>query len=319
MRSTSRSSPRSRPTPRRRSGWPTSARRSTRWSSPTSSTASSSRGCRPCPAWPTCRSAATVAYAMRIWLDPDKLAAYRLTVQDVEDALRRQNLEVPAGRIESQQREFSVTARTDLNTVAQFDDRSRCARSTATRCACATWRAWSRGRRQRTLARAPERRASRSAPASSATPPPTRWRWPAGVRAVLPLIQRDLPPSVTVVQANDLSVFIDRSIKAVYTHRGRGRGAGGAGGVRLPAHAARVDHPAGDDPGQPDRRLRADRARRLHDQHADPAGPGAGDRPGGRRRHRRAGEHLPPHRRGHDAVPGRAARASARSASPWWR
>jgi multidrug efflux pump len=41
-------------------------------------------------------------YAMRIWLDPDKLAAYRLTVQDVEDALRRQNLEVPAGRIESQ-------------------------------------------------------------------------------------------------------------------------------------------------------------------------------------------------------------------------
>jgi multidrug efflux pump subunit AcrB len=43
-------------------------------------------------------------------------------VQDVEDALRRQNLEVPAGRIESRQREFNVTARTDLNTVAQFDD-----------------------------------------------------------------------------------------------------------------------------------------------------------------------------------------------------
>ena len=59
---------------------------------------------------------------MRIWVDPDRLAAYRLTVQDVEDALRRQNLEVPAGRIESQQREFSVTARTDLNTVAQFDE-----------------------------------------------------------------------------------------------------------------------------------------------------------------------------------------------------
>jgi multidrug efflux pump len=38
----------------------------------------------------------------------------------------------------------------------------------------------------------------------------------AGVRALMPQIQRDLPPSVTVVQANDLSVFIDRSIKAVY-------------------------------------------------------------------------------------------------------
>ncbi|WP_292029548.1 efflux RND transporter permease subunit, partial [Brevundimonas sp. UBA2416] len=43
-------------------------------------------------------------FSMRVWLDPDKLAAYRLTVQDVEDALRKQNLEVPAGRIESRQR-----------------------------------------------------------------------------------------------------------------------------------------------------------------------------------------------------------------------
>jgi multidrug efflux pump len=38
-----------------------------------------------------------------------------------------------------------------------------------------------------------------------------------GVRALMPQIQRDLPPSVTVIQANDLSVFIDRSVKAVYT------------------------------------------------------------------------------------------------------
>ena len=37
-------------------------------------------------------------YAMRIWLDPEKLAAYELTPLDVEDALRAQNLEVPAGR-----------------------------------------------------------------------------------------------------------------------------------------------------------------------------------------------------------------------------
>jgi len=59
-------------------------------------------------------------FSMRVWLDPDKLAGYRLTVQDVEDALRRQNLEVPAGRIESQQREFSVTSRTDLATAPQF-------------------------------------------------------------------------------------------------------------------------------------------------------------------------------------------------------
>jgi multidrug efflux pump len=59
-------------------------------------------------------------FAMRIWVDPDKLAAYRLTVQDLEDALRRSNLEVPAGRIESRQREFNVTAATDLQRPQEF-------------------------------------------------------------------------------------------------------------------------------------------------------------------------------------------------------
>jgi multidrug efflux pump len=59
-------------------------------------------------------------FAMRIWLDPDRLAAYKLTVQDLEDALRRSNLEVPAGRIESTQREFNVTAATDLQRPQEF-------------------------------------------------------------------------------------------------------------------------------------------------------------------------------------------------------
>ena len=47
-------------------------------------------------------------YSMRIWLDPERLAAYSLTPQDVENALKRQNVDVPAGRIESVQREFTV-------------------------------------------------------------------------------------------------------------------------------------------------------------------------------------------------------------------
>ncbi|HZW11575.1 MAG TPA: efflux RND transporter permease subunit [Noviherbaspirillum sp.] len=61
-------------------------------------------------------------YAMRIWLNRDKLASYQLTPADVEDALRRQNVEVPAGRIESQQREFSVVSQTDLTTPAEFEN-----------------------------------------------------------------------------------------------------------------------------------------------------------------------------------------------------
>jgi multidrug efflux pump len=61
-------------------------------------------------------------YAMRLWLDPMRLAAYNLTPQDVENALRRQNVEVPAGRIESTQREFTVLSETDMRTPEQFNN-----------------------------------------------------------------------------------------------------------------------------------------------------------------------------------------------------
>lgn len=61
-------------------------------------------------------------YAMRIWLDRERLAAYGLTPQDVENALRQQNLEVPSGRIESQQREFTVLAITDLRNPEEFNN-----------------------------------------------------------------------------------------------------------------------------------------------------------------------------------------------------
>ncbi len=61
-------------------------------------------------------------YAMRLWLDRDRLAAYGLTPQDVENGLRRQNVEIPSGRIESSQREFTVLTEADLRTPAQFDD-----------------------------------------------------------------------------------------------------------------------------------------------------------------------------------------------------
>ncbi len=61
-------------------------------------------------------------YAMRLWLDRDRMAAYGLTPQDVEDALKQQNVELPSGRIESHQREFSVLTESDLRTPEQFND-----------------------------------------------------------------------------------------------------------------------------------------------------------------------------------------------------
>ncbi|MDC8802581.1 efflux RND transporter permease subunit [Halomonas pacifica] len=47
-------------------------------------------------------------YAMRVWLDPDALAARDLTAGDVEDTLRRENVELPGGAIESRDRQFIV-------------------------------------------------------------------------------------------------------------------------------------------------------------------------------------------------------------------
>ncbi|MDH3621244.1 MAG: efflux RND transporter permease subunit [Gammaproteobacteria bacterium] len=61
-------------------------------------------------------------YAMRIWLQPDRLAGYELTPIDIEAALRAQNIEVPAGRIESYEREFTVLAETDLREPWQFEE-----------------------------------------------------------------------------------------------------------------------------------------------------------------------------------------------------
>ncbi len=59
-------------------------------------------------------------YAMRIWIDRERLAAFALTVQDIENALRTQNVELPSGRIESANREFSVLSRTGLVTPEEF-------------------------------------------------------------------------------------------------------------------------------------------------------------------------------------------------------
>src|SRR3982750_964127 len=58
--------------------------------------------------------------SMRIDLRRTRLAGYKLTVQDVEDAIRRPNAGIPAGRIESTTREFTVVAETDVQTAEAF-------------------------------------------------------------------------------------------------------------------------------------------------------------------------------------------------------
>ena len=59
-------------------------------------------------------------YAMRIWLDGDKLAARGLTAGDVESALRAENVELGAGRIESADRDFILRVARDYTTAEAF-------------------------------------------------------------------------------------------------------------------------------------------------------------------------------------------------------
>jgi multidrug efflux pump len=154
-------------------------------------------------------------FSMRIWIDADKLAAFKLTTQDVEDALRRSNVEVPAGRIESKQREFNVTTATDLQRPAEFaqvvirtvnGQPVRIGDVAQVRQGAAS---------ERTSTRLNGKDAITLGVIRNATANPLELS--AGVREMLPRIKANLPQGVDIEVANDNSVFIDRSIKAVFS------------------------------------------------------------------------------------------------------
>ncbi len=61
-------------------------------------------------------------YAMRLWLDPDKLAAYQLTPLDVQNALLRENIELPSGSVEGAATELTVRTLGRLSDPEEFND-----------------------------------------------------------------------------------------------------------------------------------------------------------------------------------------------------
>ncbi len=153
-------------------------------------------------------------YAMRVWLDPDKMTGYRLTTQDVEDAIRRSNLELPAGRIESQQREFSVTSQTDLVRPSQFAEiviKSVNGFPVKVRDVARVQEA---AADERSRVRLNGKIAISAGVIRQATANPLTLS--QGVRDMIPRLKADLPADVNIEIANDNSLFIDRSVKNVY-------------------------------------------------------------------------------------------------------
>jgi multidrug efflux pump len=153
-------------------------------------------------------------YAMRIWIDRERLAAYNLTIQDIETALRTQNVELPAGRIESVDREFTVLSRTGLKTPIEFGRiRVKLADGYQVRL---------REVARVELGAADERRVSTYNGGQAITVGIIKQAVAnpldvsRALRDVLPEVNQSLPQGMTAEIANDSAVFIDRSIKAVY-------------------------------------------------------------------------------------------------------
>jgi multidrug efflux pump len=151
---------------------------------------------------------------MRIWLDPDRLASFNLTPGDVEDALRRQNVELPSGRIESAQREFTVSSQSDLQQVMQFESVVvRTVNGYPVRLRDVA-RVGIAPESERSIVRFNGRNSISLGLIKQATANPLTLA--QALKDELPEIQRQLPEGVEVSIANDNTVFIERSIESVY-------------------------------------------------------------------------------------------------------
>ncbi|MEW5966325.1 MAG: efflux RND transporter permease subunit [Pseudomonadota bacterium] len=154
-------------------------------------------------------------YAMRLWLDPERMAALGVTVQDVEAALRSQNTELPSGRIESRMREFTVLAETDLRTPEEFE------RVILRDAGGVLVRLGDVGRAEvgaaddRNIVRVNGRAAVGLGVVKQSTA--NTLAVAQAVKNELPRIESDLPEGMQLRIGFDSSIFIEKSIDAVYT------------------------------------------------------------------------------------------------------
>ncbi len=153
-------------------------------------------------------------YAMRLWVDSDKLAAHQLTVSDVENALRQQNVEIPGGRIESSSREFPVRIEGRMTQVSEFENLVVATRGNyqvkfsdlgRVELGSEDYRSEGFFKGKRTVGVQVLRQAQANVLDVA-----------NAVKDMVPLIKADLPDGITVEVGFDSSVFVDRSVREVY-------------------------------------------------------------------------------------------------------
>jgi len=154
-------------------------------------------------------------YAIRVWLDRERLAARDITVAEVERALRVNNVELPAGSVDSSTRNFTVRAEGRLTDVEQFrelvirrdgNDLLRLGEVANVQMGVESDVSRLRANGQTAIGMGVIRQSKANTVAVS-----------DAVRAELVKIRDTLPPEVTIAESYDESIFIRASIREVVT------------------------------------------------------------------------------------------------------
>lgn len=154
-------------------------------------------------------------YALRIWVDREKLAARRLAVTDIEDALRRENIDPPAGTVQSLDRQFTVRLSREYGTPEDFRNlviargesgyQVRLGEVAKVELGAEEPRAAFRGNRVKMISLGIVRQ-SRANTLDVAR----------AVRAEAEKVRKALPSGMKLEQSYDLTVFIEESLNEVY-------------------------------------------------------------------------------------------------------
>src|SRR6266545_2592140 len=157
-------------------------------------------------------------FAMRLWLDSEKMAARQVTVLDVERALHEQNIELPSGRVENLDREMTIQTRGELKTPEQYNQLVIKNDGTKIVHLLDIGRAESGVENYRTAARNNGEpcvflgvvKQSKGNTVEVAH----------GIKAEMERIRTTLPAGVSFIVNYDSSTFVERSIKEVWTTLG---------------------------------------------------------------------------------------------------
>ncbi len=152
-------------------------------------------------------------YAIRVWIDRERLAARDITVAEVERSLRANNVELPAGSVDSSTRNFTVRAEGRLTNVEQFrdlvirrdgNDLLRLGEVANVQMGVESDVSRLRANGETAIGMGIIRQSKANTVAVS-----------DAVRAELEKIRETLPPEVTIAESYDESIFIRASIKEV--------------------------------------------------------------------------------------------------------